>query len=90
MQYLSLVQALPTLRPWLPWYILAAICVVYMGLVHCLDQVFVHLIDWSGLVHPLTLIGLAIGAGLLTVPLYHAAYVSFPARTLADPFLCTE
>ena len=77
MQYLSLIQSLPSLRPWLPWYIVAVICVIYMGLVQCLDQLFVNIIDWSGLIHPITLLGLVIGAGLITVPLYHAVYVSF-------------
>jgi hypothetical protein len=76
MQYLSLLQSLPALRPWLPWYIVASVCVVYMALVQCLDHLFVTIIDWNGLINPITLLSLVVGAGLITVPLYHATYVS--------------
>jgi hypothetical protein len=75
MQYVSLIQSLPSIRPWVPWCIVAALGMIYISLVSCVDQLTHCLLIWDGVLHPATLLCLVAGAGLITIPLYYAAYI---------------
>lgn len=77
MQYVSFIQSLPSVRPWVPWCVVATIGMIYVSLISCLDEFAHSIFNWEGMVHPTTLLCLVGGAGLITVPLYYASHIPF-------------
>lgn len=71
----TILSFVPVIRPWVPWCLAAIGGLVYVFVGTCLQALFPYFMNWTGYMHPVILLGMVMGSGAITIPLFYAPYI---------------
>jgi hypothetical protein len=66
---------IPSIRPWIPWCASGICGFLYLLVGLCLQSIVPYFMDWTGYIHPVTLLVMVMGSGIITIPLFYASYI---------------
>ena len=81
----TILSFIPVVRPWVPWCLAAISGLLYVLVGTCLEVLLPYFLNWSGYFHPVTLLGMVMGSGAITIPLFYAPYI--PSLVLCSALL---